>query len=177
MVSSPLNPRWLLPVLAALAGMAAPPVTAQEKAPASAAPAQPADQPCDGDVWCGLFVARQSDPGGVPADPGSAALIEQLGKAFPSLRHFQLVGENSGSVYKEYECWIVPTKQLFLKLDSLGPNPEKDGVHLHLQLWQEEHVILKSDAILRRQPVFIAGPQWGDGRLIMVLKLASERKR
>ncbi|MBL9150865.1 MAG: hypothetical protein JNK37_00185 [Verrucomicrobiales bacterium] len=132
------------------------------------------EQPCDGDVWCGLFVARAEAPSGAPADPAHAALQEKLAKAFPSHRHFQLVGEKTGSVYKEYECWIVPTKQLFLKLDSLGPDASKDGVHLHLQLWQEEHVILKSDAILRREPVFISGPAWGDGRLIMVLKLAND---
>ncbi|MCB1078127.1 MAG: hypothetical protein KDM64_09905, partial [Verrucomicrobiae bacterium] len=78
-------------------------------------------------------------------------------------------------VFKEYECWIVPSKQLFLKLDSLGLHEDKTGVHLHLQLWQEKHVILKTDAILRRDPVFIAGPNWGDGRLILVLKLGKDR--
>lgn len=133
------------------------------------------DKPCDGDVWCGLFLAKGGDSVEKP-DPKNAELIKQLRKAFPTLGDFQLVGENSGSVYKEYECWIVPSKQLFLKVDSLGPHESASGIHLHLQLWQEEHVILKTDAILRRQPVFIAGPQWGDGRLIMVLKLAGERE-
>ena len=131
------------------------------------------DQPCDGDVWCGLFVAK-SDAAAAGIDARLQATVEQLGKAFPDLSHFELVGENTGSVFKEYECWIVPSKQLFLKLDSLGLHEDKTGVHLHLQLWQEKHVILKTDAILRRDPVFIAGPNWGDGRLILVLKLGKD---
>jgi len=142
------------------------PAEAQEKKKAE-------EQPCDGDVWCGLFVAKAGEPANQPDAP-HAGVIEQLGKAFPGLRNFRMVGENTGSVYKEYECWIVPSKHLFLKIDSLGPHKTKGGVHLHLQLWQEDHVILKTDAILRRQPVFIAGPEWGDGRLIMVLRLAGD---
>lgn len=136
-------------------------------------PQKKVEHPCDGEVWCGLFVARAGDPI-EPPGPEIAVIIEKMAKAFPEMGAFQLLGENSQSVFKEYECWIVPSKQLFLKLDSLGVHPVKGGIHLHLQLWQQDHVLLKSDAILRRGPVIIAGPDWGDGRIIMVLRLATE---
>ncbi|MCB1078754.1 MAG: hypothetical protein KDM64_13120, partial [Verrucomicrobiae bacterium] len=55
------------------------------------------DQPCDGDVWCGLFVAK-SDAAAAGIDDRLQATVEQLGKAFPDLSHFELVGENTGSV-------------------------------------------------------------------------------
>jgi hypothetical protein len=124
----------------------------------------------DGDVWCGVFLAKS----GPVTEKKSTGLVSQLAKAFPEMGHFELVGESTCAVYKEYECWLVPSKQLFLKLDSLGPQPGESGVHLHVQLWQQKHVILKTDAILRQRPVFIAGPKWGDGRLVMVLKLADQ---
>ena len=143
------------------------------------------EHPCDGDVWCGLFAAHPGDAVPVVADRGEGAvdegrelIVAQLRKAFPDHGHFRLIGENTESIFKEYECWIVPARQLFLKIDSLGNQPDKSGgVHVHLQLWQEDHVLLKSDTILRRQPVFIAGPKWGEtGQLIMVLKLKQVAK-
>lgn len=135
------------------------------------------DHPCDGDVWCGLYLAlNQAGERGAEPDEFQKLLLTQLGKAFPDYAGFRLIGENHQSIFKEYECWIVPSKQLFLKVDSLGNQLDKTGgIHVHLQLWQQEHVLLKSDAILRRQPVFITGPKWGDsGRLIMVLKQTRE---
>ncbi len=131
--------------------------------------------PCDGNVWCGLFLAHPADAGEAGNDESEQPVIAQLRKAFPDHATFRLIGENTESVFKEYECWIVPSRRLFLKLDSLGTHPEtKDGIHVHLQLWQEDHVLLKSDAILRRSPVFIGGPSCGKGQLIMVLKLAGD---
>lgn len=126
----------------------------------------------DCDVWCGLFAAHK-EATGKEATGDETPIVAQLKKAFPDHVEFRLIGENTESIFKEYECWIVPSRQLFLKVDSLGHHPEKGGgVHVHLQLWQEDHVLLKSDTILRRQPVFIAGPKWGDsGQLIMVLKM------
>lgn len=122
----------------------------------------------DADVWCGVFLAKS----GPVTEKKSTGLVSQLARAFPEMGNFELVGESTCAVYKEYESWLVPSKQLFLKLDSLGPRPGENGVHLHVQLWQQKHVILKTDAILRQRPVFISGPKWGDGRLVMVLKLA-----
>ncbi|MCB1232300.1 MAG: hypothetical protein KDN19_18775 [Verrucomicrobiae bacterium] len=142
---------------------------AQEREKAAGKAPKP---PCDCDVWCGLFAA-QPDESEIDASEEADHLLDQLQIAFPEHRSFRLIGENSEKVFKEYECWIVPSKQLFLKIDSLGTHPDKSGgVHVHLQLWQKDHVLLKSETILRRQPVFIAGPKWGEkGQLIMVLKL------
>ena len=69
---------------------------------------------------------------------------------------------------------MVPSRDLFLKVDSNGP-AENGGVKLHLQVWREQQVLVKSDAVLRPgSPLFIGGPKWKDGRLIFVLSL--ERK-
>ena len=67
----------------------------------------------------------------------------------------------------------MPTKEVFLKIDSLGSAKGK-GLRLNLQLWQDKNVLVKTETILRKEPLFIAGPDWGDGRLIMVVELRKE---
>jgi len=52
----------------------------------------------------------------------------------------------------------------------VGASP--GGVNLHLQFWQDQQVLVKTDAVLREgSPLFIGGPKWRDGQLIFVLML------
>lgn len=123
----------------------------------------------DGRIWGALFFATPEEvdtPGGADI----AKTLSQLGKAFPE-KNFHLLGEHMQEIFSEYESWVVPSKDLFLKIDSKGPTENNDGVNLHLQLWQEKNVLLKTDVILRKEPIFIAGPRWGKGQLIMVIEL------
>jgi hypothetical protein len=131
----------------------------------------------DGRVWGALIFAtndaaqltgaREQAPAQLPK------LDERLAKVFP-FKHFEILGQHQQDIFREYESWVVPSRDLFLKIDSKGP-ADKGGVKLHLQVWREQQVLVKSDAILRAgSPLFIGGPPWKDGRLIFVLSL--ERK-
>lgn len=132
----------------------------------------------DGQVWAALIFATDedskaldhSDKKSAKNGEGIKKTLAQLGKAFPG-KNFQLLGEHTQQIFSEYESWVVPSKDLFLKIDSKGPTVENDGVNLHLQLWREKNVLLKTDIILRKEPLFITGPKWGEGRLIMVVEL------
>jgi hypothetical protein len=94
----------------------------------------------------------------------------RLGKAF-KFRHFHLIGRHTQKVFKEYESWVVPSPDLCLKMDSRGPAPG-GGINLHLQLWQDKKVLVKSDTVIRKdRPVFLGGPNWRGGRLIFVVVL------
>jgi hypothetical protein len=43
-------------------------------------------------------------------------------------------------------------------------------VSVHLQLWQDKKVLVKSDAVIRPgRPVFLGGPKWRGGRLVFVV--------
>jgi hypothetical protein len=93
---------------------------------------------------------------------------QRLGKPF-AYKNFQLLGRHTQKVFKEYESWVVPSKELCVKLDSRGPL-EAGGVQLHIQLWQEKKVLVKSDVKLAPdQPIIIGGPTWRSGKLIFVL--------
>ncbi len=98
----------------------------------------------------------------------------RLSKTHPAKTH-QLLGRHTQKVFKEYESWVVPSKELCLKLDSRGPAPAgQAGVQLSLQLWQDKKVLVKSDVLLAPdKPIIIGGPKWRNGRLLFVL---SQRK-
>jgi hypothetical protein len=138
-------------------------------------PISPARKPdTDGKVWGALVYAAndsQSLTGSQEkAPPEFADLNSRLGKVF-KYQHFEILGQHLQDVFREYESWVVPTKDLFLKVDSKGP-AKGGGMNLHLQFWREQQVLVKTDATLRKEsPLFIGGPKWRDGQLIFVLVL------
>ncbi len=123
----------------------------------------------DGQIW-GALIFATLDTIDSSKNSDIEKTLAQLGKAFPG-KNFQLLGEHTQQIFSEYESWVVPSKDLFLKIDSKGHPENGDGVNLHLQLWREKNVLLKTDIILRKEPIFITGPRWGKGQLIMVIEL------
>ena len=107
----------------------------------------------------------------IAADAAVLTSLEgRLRKVFP-FSNYHLIGRHSQKVFKEYESWVVPSKDLCLKIDSRGP-AEGGGVNVHLQLWQDTKVLVKSDAVLMQdKPIFLGGPNWRGGRLIFVVRL------
>jgi hypothetical protein len=161
-----------LTALSLVFGMAL--ASAQETPSADAVSAKHAT---DGHVWGALIFAtndatqltgaKEEAPAGLPN------LKKRLAKVFP-FKHFEILGQHQQDIFREYESWVVPSRDLFMKIDSKGP-ADRGGVNLHLQVWREQQVLVKSDAVLRKDsPLFIGGPPWKDGRLIFVLFL--ERK-
>jgi hypothetical protein len=131
----------------------------------------------EGHVWGALIFATndatQLTGAKEPMHAELPKLNERLAKVFP-FKHFEVLGQHRQDIFREYESWVVPSRDLFMKIDSKGP-ADNGGVNLHLQVWREQQVLVKSDAVLRKDsPLFIGGPPWKDGRLIFVLFL--ERK-
>ncbi len=131
----------------------------------------------EGHVWGALIFATndatQLTGAKEPIHAELPRLNERLAKVFP-FKHFEILGQHRQDIFREYESWVVPSRDLFMKIDSKGP-ADKGGVNLHLQVWREQQVLVKSDAVLRKDsPLFIGGPPWKEGRLIFVLFL--ERK-
>jgi hypothetical protein len=131
----------------------------------------------DGHVW-GALIFATNDATQLTGTQGKAPddvpkLTQRLAKVFP-YKHFEILGQHRQDIFRQYESWVVPSRDMFMKIDSKGP-ANQGGVNLHLQVWREHQVLVKSDAILRNgSPLFIGGPPWKGGRLIFVLSL--ERK-
>jgi len=164
-VGSSVFRHFLTAFLFALASSS--PLLAQAAAPVSVT----VKAATDGNVWGALIYASDKAPAESSAQPaGFPGLFERLGKVFP-YRHFVILGQHNQVIFREYESWVVPSKDLFLKLDSKGA-ARGGGINLHLQFWQGQQVLVKTDTVLRpASPLFIAGPKWRDGRLIFVLEL------
>jgi hypothetical protein len=154
------------------------PASAQQPVPPAVEPLPAVKPATDGKVWGALVYATndaKSLTGTVEAAPAAFADIPgRLGKVFPYQR-FEIVGQHLQDVFREYESWVVPTKDLFLKVDSKGP-AEDGGMNLHLQFWRDQQVLVKTDAVLKEgSPLFIGGPKWRDGQLLFVLVLQKSR--
>jgi hypothetical protein len=145
---------------------------AQEKAAPQPLPAvKPATE---GKVWGALIFATDDASqliGSKEKAPAHLGLFNaRLAKVF-AFKHFEILGQHQQDIFREYESWVVPSRDMFLKIDSNGP-ADNGGIKLHLQVWREQQVLVKSDAILRSgSPLFIGGPKWKNGRLIFVLSL------
>jgi hypothetical protein len=151
-----------------------PPLMAQVPPPEVLPVKKPAT---DGKVWGALIYASNgdhkdlTDTDGVPDELDD--LDERLGKVFP-FKRFEILGQHTQDIFRQYESWVVPSKELFIKLDSKGP-AEGGGINLNLQFWNNEQVLVKTDTVLRQDsPLFIGGPKWKDGKLLFVLLLTSE---
>jgi hypothetical protein len=144
------------------------PLPAQSPAPVIAVPVKAAT---DGNVWGALIYASDKKPEEDSKEPVEFPdLFPRLAKVFP-FKHFVILGHHNQVIFREYESWLVPSKDLFVKLDSKGA-AKGGGINLHLQFWQGQQVLVKTDTVLRpASPLFIAGPKWRDGRLIFVLEL------
>lgn len=134
----------------------------------------PAVKPAtDGQVW-GALIFAVNDASKLTGSAEKAPdhqkdLSKRLAKVFP-YQHFEILGQHLQDVFREYESWVVPTRDLFLKVDSKGMAAD-GGLNLHLQVWRQQQVLVKTDAVLHaRSPLFIGGPKWRDGQLIFVLE-------
>ncbi|MFV1994997.1 MAG: hypothetical protein ACC661_06140 [Verrucomicrobiales bacterium] len=145
----------------------------------------PAETESDATLWGALLFAEDSKeledraPTAVESTANGEsktldAISGRLDAAFPG-KKFALLGEHSQEIFSQYESWVVPSKDLFLKIDSRGP-AESGGMLLHIQLWHNENVIVKTDAVLKaNSPLFIGGPGWRGGRLIFVVMLTAQK--
>lgn len=169
--------RFFLTLLATL-GLASVAAAQQPAGPAAGQSPVAAKPATDGKVWGALIYASNEASGAstskeqIPAD--FADIPGRLAKVFPYQR-FEVLGQHMQDVFREYESWVVPTKDLFLKVDSKGP-AQGGGMNLHLQFWRDQQVLVKTDTVLKAgSPLFIGGPKWREGQLLFVLVLHKER--
>lgn len=127
----------------------------------------------DAKVWSGLYYAGPEDETkGVVPEGRAAKLVERMKKVeqlqFPTYR---LIGAVSEDVLKEYESWVLPSEVFFIKLDSLGRD-EEGALNATLNIWQQKNVLLKASMKLRKgRPMFVRGPKWGEGYIVIALLL------
>src|SRR5215203_1743157 len=128
---------------------------------AVSAPAQAAET-----VWSGLVMANNvPEPTPIPAELNR---LEGTLKQLFGYNQFQVIGQTRKTLRDGGEEWSAKSKYFALHVDS--KSAARNSYLLNLQLFQEQRLLLETDAKLSRSsPLVIKGPQVGDGLLVLLL--------
>jgi hypothetical protein len=90
-------------------------------------------------------------------------------------KHYRQIGLDTQPLFRSYENWALPLKpsdEVLVRFEARSlPTPE--STRLDLELWLGRKKILKTDALLEgNRPLFVLGPAWRGGRLIISIGLA-----
>jgi len=148
---------------------------------------------------CGGLAVAQDDPGkaaigkvnvkvyyGTNGDPSvigprftpAGEDVEKKLRGTPQLdfKSYRLMGGDDQPLFRSYENWAQPLKpsdEILVRFEARS-RPTTDSARLDLEIWISRKKILKTDALLEgRNPLFILGPEWRGGRLIIAVSLAS----
>lgn len=93
--------------------------------------------------------------------------------------HYRLLGQDVKPLLRSYENWAVPLKpsdEVMVRFEARS-RPTKESTGLDLELWLSRKKVLKTDARLEgKRPLFVLGPDWRGGRLIIAVALAPADK-
>ncbi len=94
-------------------------------------------------------------------------------------KEYRLLGEDIQPLLRSYESWAQPLKpsdEVLIRFEARS-RPTKQATGLDLELWLSRKKILKTDARLEGdRPLFVLGPEWRGGRLIIGVALAPKQK-
>ena len=89
-------------------------------------------------------------------------------------KSYGLLGSDTKPIWRSYTNWASPMKGSDEILLSFEPNSEAeaDGVKLDLELWQGNTKVMKTAYPFKTGKwLYIAGPEWRGGRLIVGVEL------
>lgn len=117
-------------------------------------------------VWSALVVATNSPR--PPQPPIEMRHIAgTLSRTF-GYNYFNLIGQSRKTLQTGEENWLAASKHFSLHVDARGAH--RGGYRLNLQLFQDRHVLLETEATLTKSsPLVIRGPQIGAGQLLLLL--------
>ena len=124
--------------------------------------------PCEGKeaVWTGLVLAT-NEPSPKDFPPELARFKPQLREVF-GYNQFKLISGRSEVVNEDEERWLSASKDFSVRVDCRKVGPSR--YVMELLFFQDKKLLVKTWAKLSRQtPLFLRGPQYGKGQLIIVV--------
>ncbi len=130
-----------------------------------------------GTLKVSVYYATNGDPSaaGERTEKISEATKKNL-SATESLRftNYLAMGADSKPIFKSYENWAQPLKpadEILIRFETRLEHTENE-MPLNLDLWLSRKKVLKSDITLKQgQPLYILGPEWRGGHLIIAVEL------
>jgi hypothetical protein len=135
-----------------------------------------------GRVSVTVYFGTNSDPqaAGAKAATVSEATEHRL-RSEERLRfqNYRALGQDVQPLLRSYESWaqpLRPSDEIMVKFEA-SSEPTAQMMKLDLELWIARKKILKTDARLEgNRPLFVLGPEWRGGRLIIAVALAPMEK-
>ena len=94
-------------------------------------------------------------------------------------KSYRILGQDTQALLRSYESWAQPLKpsdEVMVRFEAQG-RPTKQTAILDLELWLARKKTVKTDARLEGdRPLFVLGPEWRGGRLIIGVALAHPQK-
>jgi len=119
-------------------------------------------------VWSALVLAtNEKPPAAVPTRLENFA--PTIAKVF-GYNSVYLLGHKRQDIDDGTESWLVPSREFFFQVQCLRRG--ETFYEVRLNLFQEKTKLFTTEARLARNaPLYIRGPQWGDGQLILLLEI------
>ena len=94
-------------------------------------------------------------------------------------KSYRLLGQDIQPLLRSYESWaqpLKPSEEVMVRFEAQG-RPTKKTAILDLELWLGRKKTVKTDVRLEGdRPLFVLGPEWRGGRLIIAVALAQSAK-
>lgn len=123
-------------------------------------------------IWSAVVLATNSpSPKEAPAELREFA--PRLKKVF-GYSQFELIGAAAEKIEEQNESWLVPSQSFWLSVKARRAMAKeaRGGYLLNLQLFHDKRPLLETEAKLAPgSPLFIRGPLYGNGQLIIVLQV------
>lgn len=135
-----------------------------------------------GRVAVTVYYATDGDPkvAGAKAVAVSQETANRLrGEARLRFKNYRTLGQDVQPLLRSYESWAQPLKpsdEILVRFEARS-RPTEQATGLDLELWLSRKKVLKMDARLEgKKPLFVLGPEWRGGRLIVAVALAPKEK-
>jgi hypothetical protein len=114
-----------------------------------------------------VLATREKPPAPVPRKLES--FESALSRVF-GYNSFYLLGDKKEEIKTGTEEWLVPSKRIFMNVTVLETLPA--GYRMEINLYDGKELLVNTEARLARDaPLYIRGPQWGNGQLIAILEV------
>jgi hypothetical protein len=133
-----------------------------------------------GRVSVTVYFATNGDPqaaGAKKAELSKETEMRLRGEERLRFTHYRILGQDVQPLLRSYESWAQPLKpsdEVMVRFEARS-RPTKQAMGLDLELWLNLKKVLKTDARLEgNRPLFVLGPEWRGGRLIIAVGLAPD---
>ena len=122
--------------------------------------------PAQETIWVALVRAETE---GAPEDNRIGLLQPRLERVF-GFPSYRLLGEANVPMREKYAQWILPRKDLYLKMEPLPPDPPMVNL-IHFEIYcRDKQIVQGKFQPQPATPLFINGPDCRKGRMIFIMQ-------